>query len=89
VKNIKKATDMKAEASAMFKNNNIVAAIQKFRECLQIDPYNINYNAAVYLNIGIALSKKGKNEEALDALNKAIELNPAYAKAYVKRGEVN
>ena len=30
-----------------------------------------------------------KNEEALKCLNKAIQLNPKYAKAFVKRGEVN
>ena len=30
-----------------------------------------------------------KNDEALADLNKAIECNEDYAKAYVKRGEVN
>lgn len=50
---------------------------------------NINYNATIFLNIGIALNKLKKNEEALVNLNKAIHLNPNYAKALVKRGEVN
>jgi hypothetical protein len=43
----------------------------------------------VYFNLGVGLSKLKKDEEALDALNKCILMNPDYAKAYVKRGEVN
>jgi tetratricopeptide (TPR) repeat protein len=35
------------------------------------------------------LCKLKKFEEALTHLNKAIALNPQYAKALVKRGEVN
>lgn len=88
-RNIKKATEMKEQAAAMFKNNNIEGAVEKFRECLLIDPLNLNYNASIHLNIAIGLNKKGKNEEALDALNRAVLLNPRYAKAFVKKGEVN
>lgn len=73
----------------MFKANKIEEAVNKFQECLNIDPLNLNYNATIQLNIAIGLSKKGKNEEALGALNKAVALNPNYAKAWVKKGEVN
>ena len=31
----------------------------------------------------------GKNDEAMVTLNKAIKYNPKYAKALVKRGEIN
>jgi tetratricopeptide (TPR) repeat protein len=80
---------MKEQAAAMFKDNKLDSAVEKFKECLLIDPLNLNYNASIHLNIAIALNKKGKNEEAIDALNKAVLLNPQYAKAFVKRGEVN
>lgn len=56
----------------MFKNKNYRGSVDKFRECLVIDALNINYNATIYLNIGLALEKLGNNEEALDALNKAV-----------------
>ena len=73
----------------MFKNKNYRGSVDKFRECLLIDALNINYNAIIYLNIGLALENLGNNEEALDALNKAVQLNPNYAKAFVKKGEIN
>ena len=41
------------------------------------------------MNIALGLSKKSKNEESLKMLNKAIQMNPKYAKALVKRGDVN
>ena len=41
------------------------------------------------LNKAIALNKKSKNDEALACLNKCLKMNPEYAKAYVKRGEVH
>lgn len=80
---------MKESASELFKKNSMDEAIEKFRECLSVDALNLNYNATIHLNIAIALNKVKKNEEALDELNKAVLLNPAYTKAYIKRGEVN
>jgi tetratricopeptide (TPR) repeat protein len=41
------------------------------------------------MNIALGLSKQSKNEDALKMLNKAIQMNPKYAKALVKRGDVN
>lgn len=54
-----------------------------------MDELNINYNSTIYLNIAIGFSKQKKNDEALKMLNRAIQFNPKYAKAYVKRGDVN
>jgi tetratricopeptide (TPR) repeat protein len=74
---------MKDEASALFKEGKVDQAIEKFKECLTIDPLNIHYNATIYLNVAIGkvifklttnigLNKLKKNEEALSYLNKAI-----------------
>ena len=73
----------KAEDDALFE------AIKKFDQCLELDPLNLTYNATILLNKAIALNKKGKNDEALTCLNKCLKMNPEYAKAYVKRGEVH
>lgn len=40
------------------------------------------------MNKSIALTKQKKYDEAVSALNKAIKMQPDYAKAIVKRGEV-
>ena len=73
----------------MFKKGEVQAAIDKFHECLELDELNTNYNATVYFNMALGLTKLKKNEDALKCLNKAVILNPKYAKAFFKRGEIN
>jgi len=73
----------------VFKQNKLEEAIQKFDECIALDPLNLTYNATINLNKAIAYTKLKKNDEALSCLNKCLKMNPDYAKAHVKRGEVN
>jgi tetratricopeptide (TPR) repeat protein len=61
----------------------------KFTECLALDEYNLMYNATCHLNNALGFIKLKKYEDALGHLNKAIALNPNYAKALFKRGDVN
>ena len=56
---------------------------------MELFPNNKTYNASIFLNKAISHTKLKKNEEALEDLQKAIECNEDYAKAYVKRGEVH
>lgn len=83
-----KAAKMKEEAAAIFKEQKFEEAIEKFEECLLLDPMNACYNSTLLLNISICQVKLGKNDLALAALNRAIKFKPNYAKALVKRGEV-
>ncbi len=39
--------------------------------------------------MALGFGKLKKNEDALKCLNKATSLNPKYAKAFYKRGEIN
>ena len=89
VKNIKLSNELKEKASESFKKGDIQAAIAQFQDCLELDELNITYNSTIYMNIALGLSKQAKNEDALKMLNKAIQMNPKYAKALVKRGDVN
>ena len=63
---------MKEQASNLFKAKNYRGAIEKFKECLKIDSFNIHYNSTIYLNMAIAMDKLSQKEEALDALNKSV-----------------
>jgi tetratricopeptide (TPR) repeat protein len=72
IKNIRLQNDLKDQATELFKANKIKEAIEKFQQCLTIDELNINYNATINFNLGMAYSKLSKNDEALAALNKAI-----------------
>ena len=48
---------------------------------------NNNLTAEEWNDKGIALSRLGRYEEALDAYNKALEINPQYAKAWYNKGD--
>ncbi|MEP7364126.1 MAG: tetratricopeptide repeat protein, partial [Acidobacteriota bacterium] len=50
-------------------------AISDFRKAIQLDPKS----AEAHLWLGIALRKQGSNEEARQALEKSVALNPARA----------
>lgn len=72
----------------MFKSGKLEEAIKLFDECIQLDPLHLTFNATILLNKAIALVKKTKVEDALQCLNLCLKMNPVYAKALVKRGEV-
>ena len=60
------------------------AAITKFNDTIKIVP---NHTQA-YGNLGICYSSVGRKQEALDALDKAIELDPYYEVAIINRKAV-
>ena len=89
LKKVKKTDSMKEEATNYFKEGDYENAIKGFTEWLELFPNNKSYNSAIYLNRSICYSKLKQQDNALKDINKAIECNPDYAKAYVKRGEIN
>lgn len=89
IKNVKKNAEAKEAAAAIFKEGKFAEAIEEFEKCLELDSMNMAYNSTLLLNIAIAYCKLGKNGDAIQPLNRAIKYNPRYAKALVKRGEIN
>ena len=55
---------------------------------MAIDPLNLTFNSTICLNKAICQVKLNNNEAALATLNVCLKMNPDYAKALVKRGEV-
>ena len=53
MKQLKKSQTLKEEASEIFKAGKFKEAIEKFNECLEIDPLNANFNSTILLNISI------------------------------------
>ena len=89
LKKVKKTETMKKEASEFFKSGEYESAVKGFTEWLELFPNNKAYNSAIYLNRALCYNKLKKHDNALNDLNSAIECNEDYAKAYVKRGEIN
>ena len=88
-KNLAKTEQMKSEAGEAYKSGNYNEAIDKFSQCLELDPYNRSFNCAIYLNRSMAHQKANNMSAAMKDLDSAIKLNPQYTKAYIKRGELN
>lgn len=86
---IKKAETLKNEAADHFKKGNYNEANAIYTQCLELFPNNPQYNSTIYLNRALSYSKQSKFDLALQDLNKAIQLNEKYAKAYVKRAEIH
>jgi len=53
LKAIKVANQNKEEASELFKAEKFDEAIEKFDQCLALDPLNLNYNATILCNKSI------------------------------------
>jgi len=74
--------------NSCFKENKYNEAINNWTECINIDPNNKDI-ALLYCNKALAYSKMGKNELAVDDSSKAIELDPSFTKAYMRRADCN
>ena len=88
IRTMKKAASLKEEVASIFKEGKYAEAIERYKECLDLEPLNSSYNSQILLNTAICHSKLGKTEEAIKSLNLAIKYNPKYSKALVKRGEM-
>jgi DnaJ family protein C protein 7 len=56
---------------------------------LELDPLNIQYNCTILFNRASTYLKQGLRKEAIQDLNKALELNDEYVKALIKRSEIH
>eukprot|EP01083_Nonionella_stella_P051079 135622_1 len=84
-KMIKKLDRSKTAANNAFKHGRLPEACELYTECLEIDPCNGVYNSTICCNRAMALLKMKEYQKAFDDCDKAIEMNPDYAKAYVRR----
>lgn len=55
---------------------------------MELDPLNHSYNSTILFNRANVYQKLGQIQEAIADLNRAIELNEDYSKAYNKRGDL-
>eukprot|EP01016_Furgasonia_blochmanni_P037726 TRINITY_DN4473_c0_g1_i13.p1 TRINITY_DN4473_c0_g1~~TRINITY_DN4473_c0_g1_i13.p1 ORF type:complete len:798 (+),score=210.17 TRINITY_DN4473_c0_g1_i13:126-2396(+) len=87
-KSVKKFDELKEKGNTAFRENRLVEAIDFYSEALKIDPTNQALNSIIYSNRAAAFMKGGRTSEGVADINKAIELNPCYSKAYLRRAEI-
>ncbi|XP_022103561.1 dnaJ homolog subfamily C member 7-like isoform X2 [Acanthaster planci] len=77
----------KEEGNEMFKRGNYQEAYGLYTEALQVDPLNVNTNAKLYCNRATVCSKLNKPDQGILDCNKALELDPDYLKAFMRRAK--
>ncbi|CAH8355680.1 unnamed protein product [Eruca vesicaria subsp. sativa] len=86
------ANEAKVEGNSLFVNGLYDEALSKYLlalELVQEFPECIELRAICYLNRGVCFLKLGKYEETIKECTKALELNPTYTKALVRRAEAH
>eukprot|EP00501_MAST-03F_sp_TOSAG23-6_P001271 GSMAST32.ASY1.ANO1.1319.1 assembled CDS len=75
----------KKEGNDAFKRQAWMAAIDAYTRCLTIDPSHKSFNAQLYCNRAACFTKQRQFVRAILDCNEAINLDPAYTKAYLRR----
>lgn len=58
-KNLQKLEKVKKDGTDAFAASNFPEAIERFTECLELDPLNNSYNGTILFNRAMAYSKMG------------------------------
>ena len=82
---IETINDSKIRANALFKSQKYSQALDEYNKLLDFDPENKNFMSIILTNKALCQKKLGNNMEALKDVDKAIELNPNYSTAYIRR----
>ncbi|XP_053984797.1 tetratricopeptide repeat protein 1 [Hylaeus anthracinus] len=83
------AEKLKNEGNNLFKNGEYIQAISIYTQGIQICPLGYSKERSIlYANRAAAKSKSLDKESAISDCTKAIELNPSYLKALVRRAQL-
>ena len=78
----------KKEGNDAFQRGAQEEAVAAYTEALAVDPDNTSFNSIMYANRAAAYSKQGKNKEALEDCTQALDLDPSYLKALLRRAQI-
>jgi len=90
-----KAIDLAPEDPTLYQNmgglyasmGDTEKARELYQKAVSLSAYGDPKDAAVnYYNMGVTFINSGKSEEAIEALNKALEADPEYAEAHYQLG---
>ncbi|XP_063301423.1 tetratricopeptide repeat protein 1 [Pelobates fuscus] len=85
----KKSTLLKEEGNNLFKKGDYIEAEALYTQALQTCPALYQKDRSIlFSNRAAARLKQDKNEDALKDCTKAIELNPDYIRALLRRAEL-
>ncbi|KAK6248162.1 hypothetical protein QUC31_019727 [Theobroma cacao] len=91
-KALAQANDAKMEGNKLFGNGQYEEALLQYEIALQVAaemPTSVEIRSICHSNRAVCFLKLGKYEETIKECTKALELNPSYIKALVRRGEAH
>ncbi|GLT80453.1 hypothetical protein SLA2020_518920 [Shorea laevis] len=91
-KALAQANDAKLEGNKLFGNGQYEEALMHYETALQFAPDmpdSVEIRSICHSNRAICFLKLGKYDETIKECTKALELNPSYVKALVRRGEAH
>uniref|UniRef100_A0A7N0USC8 Uncharacterized protein n=1 Tax=Kalanchoe fedtschenkoi TaxID=63787 RepID=A0A7N0USC8_KALFE len=91
-KALEQANEAKAEGNKLFVEGRYEEALLQYELALEIAPEmpsSVELRSICYSNRGTCFSKLGKYEETIKECKKALELNPNYLKALIRRADAN
>ncbi|KAK8597981.1 hypothetical protein V6N13_095373 [Hibiscus sabdariffa] len=91
-KALAQANDAKMEGNKLFGNGQFEEALLQYEIALQVTaemPSASEIRSICHSNRAVCFMKLGKYEETIKECSKALELNPSYMKALVRRGEAH
>ncbi|GLU10316.1 hypothetical protein SLE2022_271320 [Rubroshorea leprosula] len=91
-KALAQVNDAKLEGNKLFGNGQYEEALLQYEIALQVAPEmsdSVEIRSICYSNRAICFLKLGKYNETIKECTKALELNPSYIKALVRRGEAH
>ncbi|KAK2424536.1 TPR repeat-containing thioredoxin TTL1 [Trifolium repens] len=86
------ANEAKAEGNKLFVDAKYEEALTQYELALKVAPdmpSSVEIRSICHANRGVCFLKMGKYENTVKECTKALELNPMYVKALVRRGEAN
>ncbi|KAJ4803377.1 Tetratricopeptide repeat protein 1 [Rhynchospora pubera] len=86
------ANDAKAQGNQLFSAGQYEEALAQYERALEIAseiPSSEEIQSMCHANRAICFSKLGKYEETIKECTKALELNPSYLKALLRRAEAH
>ncbi|XP_023217175.1 tetratricopeptide repeat protein 1-like [Centruroides sculpturatus] len=83
------ALDLKKSGNTYFKDEKYTEAVKEYTKALNICPLSFsNERSILYANRAACRARLNEKEEAILDCNKALELNPNYMKALLRRAQL-
>ncbi|BAT84402.1 hypothetical protein LR48_Vigan03g133900 [Vigna angularis] len=91
-KALDQANEAKVEGNKLFVDGKYEEALSQYEVALQVapdTPSSVEIRSICHSNRGVCFLKLGKYDNTIKECTKALELNPVYVKAFVRRGEAH